>query len=117
MRSAVMAVSVASSTACGLVTAPEPSPLDVPDQCGYRSDVELAYTGETTLEQAGLAMDQDHLQPRDRQLRGELYVTAGPAPFLSAPRDSELRGFCMIYPGGGLQMVQGLVPEDWEPPH
>lgn len=79
----------------------------------FPEGTELVFPREATLAQAGL---QD--AGPDRNMRGDLYVTAEPIENPGFPADAPpARMFCILYAPAdpGLQSIVGPVPEGWDP--
>ena len=103
---------VATATGCGQLV-PRPSFGDAPADCMFPEGTELVFPREATLAQAGL---QD--AGPDRNMRGDLYVTAEPIENPGFPADAPpARMFCILYAPAdpGLQSIVGPVPEGWDP--
>ena len=92
-----------------LVRGPSLEPAH-PD-CQFPPDTALAFSGEATLEDAGLGGSAEDAV-------GTLYVTAEPIRIPQMDSNDLIRRFCIIYPEteSGLAQVSGLAPDDWLPP-
>jgi hypothetical protein len=88
---------------------------EAPASCEFPPGTALAFAGEASLDDAGLAPED--APGRDR--RGDLYVTVEVIK-VAYDRGSDRRRFCLVYPSETDQpsgdMAFGPVPHDWAPP-
>jgi hypothetical protein len=85
---------------------------EAPEGCDFPPGTSLAFAGEASLHEAGLA----YIDDPDRDRRGDLYVTADAIHADSDPR-RDRRRFCLLFPPRLGQtygdVTLGPVPRSW----